>query len=126
MEQVVPEVATEIAQEIKEPVVYRAGDLCIKCFKCSAVNTLQENVNGGLRFDMYTTDQHKIILRCPTCGNKMELFYTESASVEILDEYNADNITSEDVIIPEETSIEDKEQLKEIFNDEPVLEESQG
>lgn len=115
MEQVVPEVATEIAQEIKEPVVYRAGDLCIKCFKCSAVNTLQENVNGGLRFDMYTTDQHKIILRCPTCGNKMELFYTESKEVEILEEVT-ENPTTENVEIVETEEIEN----------EPVLEESQG
>ena len=119
-----PEVASELTQEIKQPVVYAAGDLCIKCFKCSATNTLQENIVGGLRFDMYATDQHKIILQCPTCGNRMELFYVESAQTpEVVEEFNADNSTLDD-LIPVET--EDYEQLVEIFNDEPVLEESQG
>ena len=80
------EIAKEITQEINKPTMYERGDFVMKCYKCQFEDTLQKSVAGGLRFDMYTTDQHKITLACKACGNKMELYFKESAIDEQLTE----------------------------------------
>ena len=74
----IPEVAKEISQEITDPKVFAEGDFCLSCGICGGVETLQSNIRGGLRFDMYTTDQHRLTLKCKNCGAKMDLFFKES------------------------------------------------
>lgn len=89
-EEVTPEVASKITQEINQPTTFSMGDFTLRCFQCNNDEVLQPNIRGGLRFDMYTTDQHKITLSCKHCGAKMELFYKESAPLveELITEEN--------------------------------------
>ena len=63
---------------IKDPVIFEYGDLYLKCHNCGKEVKLYPNVKGGLRFDLYTTDQHKLVLKCDDCGNEIELFFKDA------------------------------------------------
>ena len=60
------------------PKVFEYADLHLKCGACGEDAVVFENVKGGLRVDLYTTDQHKLTLKCDKCGAEMELYYTEA------------------------------------------------
>lgn len=108
-------VAKQVSNKIDDPVVFDRGDLCLKCHVCKHEQVLQENVVGGLRFDLYTTDQHKIIFHCKACGTRMEMFYKPSAPLGTMDE----NLHEIDPTIVQGI-------INEGVTDEPVLEENKA
>jgi len=65
---------------IDDPIVYEYADAYLTCHKCGAEFKLFENVKGGMRVDLYTTDQHKLILHCTECDNKMEIGFKEASN----------------------------------------------
>lgn len=58
---------------------YEFGDMYVEC-KCGHEQLVAENVPGGIRFDVYTTDKHDIALMCSKCGAKLRLFFKEAAN----------------------------------------------
>jgi len=62
------------------PKVFDYADMHLKCHSCGEDVVIFDNVKGGLRVDLYTTDQHKLVLACDKCGAKMEMYYTEAAN----------------------------------------------
>lgn len=67
-------------QEEKEIKVFNYGDFHLKCHNCGHDEIVAKNVKGGLRMDIYTTDQHKLIMECSECGAKLEYYFTEAAN----------------------------------------------
>lgn len=116
---------------LENPKVYQYADFTFKCHSCGNEVTLIENVKGGLRYDLYATDQHRLKVTCNQCGNSLELFFKEAANPPIEDEETQDeevqSETPEDIEVSgeeEALKTESGTELKEESEDEQVPEES--
>jgi len=58
----------------------------LKCHVCGHEQVLQENVHGGLRIELYTTDVHKLVLACEECKSKLEMYFVETPELNIEEE----------------------------------------
>ena len=54
------------------------GHLHLHCGRCGTDHLLQEDVEDGIMFTIPTTDEHNLILECPTCKNTIKLYWKES------------------------------------------------
>jgi len=141
-----PEEEQPVKKEEKEtPVeVYKVGDLNFKCHSCGHSYVIEEGIQGGIRFDLYATSKHKLVMACPNCKAVMEMFFTKgddsgivdmdgnlikgaSKSKEKVEEPEMDEVDIKDSEeMPEEVKEEiSNEQVKqEITDEEPVQEEN--
>jgi len=93
------------------PKVFEYADLHLKCHACGEDAVVFENVKGGLRVDLYTTDQHKLTLKCDKCGAEMELYYVESVNPP---KETKEDEKSQDEEVQSETSEKDEPSKEEI------------
>jgi glutaredoxin len=119
--------------------VYKVGDLMFKCHACGHEHVMQEGITGGVRFDIYTTNKHKLSLACPQCKAVLEVYFAkgnESAivgvdgqpipkgpSAELTAEHSSnepDQPEMAEAELPEEV----KAEIEEINNENTVSEES--
>lgn len=72
-------------QETKKPEtkVFEVADFHLKCYGCGNDVVVIPNVKGGLRTDLYTTNEYKFTMECSKCGAKLEYYFTEAANPEI-------------------------------------------
>lgn len=66
--------------------VYKVANLMFKCHACGHEHMVEEGINGGVRFDLYATNKHKLSLACPQCKAVLEMYFVkgdESALVDI-------------------------------------------
>lgn len=66
--------------------VYKVANLVFKCHACGHEHVVEEGVSGGVRFDLYATNKHKLALACPQCKAVLEMYFVkgdESALVDI-------------------------------------------
>ena len=113
-------VAKRLSKEIANPTVFRQANLVLQCYACGHKEILHENVVGGLRFDMYTTDQHELALGCKVCGTRLKLYYEDTTP--IVDTIVED--TTAQVEELESATLAEPE-LNITENNEPILEENQ-
>jgi len=66
--------------KIDNPTVFKYADAFLKCHKCGADTKVFENVKGGMEVVLYTTDQHKLILHCAKCDNRLEIGFKEASN----------------------------------------------
>jgi len=98
------------------PKVFDIADMHLKCHSCGEDVTVFENVKGGLRMDLYTTDQHKLTLKCDKCGATLELYYTEAANPpkEKEDEKENEKVQVETTEVNEPQTEEVEELIEEL------------
>ncbi len=65
--------------------VFKVGDLNFKCHSCGHSYVIEEGVQGGIRFDLYTTSKHKLALACPQCKAVLEMYFTKGDESGVLD-----------------------------------------
>jgi len=116
LEQKVEEVVS-VDQDVVEDTVVEEGpgivlfdyaDFKLKC-NCGHVQTMRENVQGGLALQLYCTDYHSLTLACEKCGNTLTAFFEEASNppvqtieeimedVETLDQLGNENSVQESV-----------------------------
>lgn len=142
-----PEAAVENkTSEIEIPLeVYKVGNLIFKCHCCKYEYTVEENVQGGIRFDLYATNKHRLSLACPQCKAVLEMYFTKGEESGIVDingnavpksvknkEYETaeeiDSNSTQEVIQygenSDEISEEEKADIEEVINEIRISEES--
>ena len=63
----------------EELKVFQEANLVFKCHCCGNTNTVEEGVKGGIRFDLYTTNKHKLVMACSQCKAMLEMYFEEVA-----------------------------------------------
>ena len=80
------EVVQEASKKEATPLeVYKVGHLKFRCHCCKHEYTIEENVQGGIRFDLYATNKHKLVLACPQCKATLEMFFEKGEDTGIVD-----------------------------------------
>ncbi len=99
---------SETKQEATQPKikVYEYADFHIKCHTCGHDEVAIANVKGGLRTELFTTDQHKFVMECKQCGAKLEYYFTEAV--------NPPEPEEEEVIPPEVAKPEEAVKVEEV------------
>jgi len=95
--------------------VFKVGDLNFKCHACGHTYVIEEGVQGGIRFDLYTTNKHKLALACPQCKAVLEMYFTEGDSGSVVD-IDGNPIKSGSGTNPEEKTV--KEDIQEVTQEE--------
>lgn len=129
----VNEIVEQVAEEAQAPRVFEYGDFATECFQCGHKKVLHENIQGGLRFDLYAAEGQEMVIACEECGNKMKLYFQEAANppkeeVPLTEEGVAivnDELLNKEVVPMDEPSMNDFEVVEEVAN-EPVLEENKA
>jgi len=96
--------------------VYKVGDLNFKCHSCGHTYVIEEGVQGGIRFDLYTTNKHKLAMACPQCKAVMEMFFTEGNDSGVVD-MDGNPIKGGSGTNPEEKTV--KEDIEEVEAEGP-------
>ena len=77
----------EVTPKMEEALeIYKVANLMFKCHSCKHEHVVEEGITGGVRFDLYATNKHKLALACPQCKAVLEMYFTkgeESALVDI-------------------------------------------
>jgi len=92
---VAPDVAKEIAPK-KEVKTYENSHLIQYCGKCNSKSILIENIPStqGITINLPPTNEAEFMLVCKDCGNKMGIFYVETAKKTT--EVKIEEVTDED------------------------------
>lgn len=93
---------TPEVQVAQEPKLFEWADMKLRC-TCGHEQTLGENIQGGIRFDLYATDKHTLGLMCESCSTKLELFFVEATNPPKEEEQDEQS-TTEQVEEPAETA----------------------
>ena len=74
--------------EPKRPDVrlFDYGHLVQECNKCGHRETIERDVEGGIRIMLPTSDQHEWRMVCPRCNNVLRWFFVESMKKKIKNE----------------------------------------
>ena len=120
-----------VQDEQKAPKLFENADLVLTC-KCGNKDILHTNVQGGIRVDLYTTDNHKLVLGCSKCGSKLEMAFEEQpvteeqiAAKELKEaEDKAKEEMNETLPVDDITDVEFENETEEIKDEEPVCEEN--
>lgn len=57
--------------------VYKVANLVSKCYACGHEHVVEENITGGIKFELYATNKHKLALACPNCKAVIALYFTK-------------------------------------------------
>lgn len=68
----------------EELKVFQEANLVFKCHCCGNTNTVEKGVKGGIRFDLYTTNKHKLVMACSQCKAMLEMYFEEVAPALIV------------------------------------------
>lgn len=82
MDQIIDNKEVEATQPVNDGTkVYENSSLVMLCGKCNSRYTLEENIpsNKGIQIYLPPTNKSEFTLVCKECGNRMGLFYVETA-----------------------------------------------
>jgi len=65
--------------------VYKTANLMFKCHSCGHSYVMEEGISGGVRFDIYATNKHKLVLACPRCKAVMEMYFEKGKEALLVD-----------------------------------------
>lgn len=65
--------------------VYDIANLKFKCHCCGNEQIIEQDVQGGIRFDLYTTNKHKLVMACSQCKAMLEMSFVKGESSGIVD-----------------------------------------
>lgn len=65
--------------------VFKVGNLKFKCHCCGHEYVIEEGVQGGIRFDLYATNKHKLALACPQCKAVLEMYFEKGDDSGLVD-----------------------------------------
>jgi predicted nucleic acid-binding Zn-ribbon protein len=95
--------------------IYEFGDLVLTC-SCGHTATIGENIQGGVRYDLYATDKHNLTLQCANCNHSIKLSFVEAANPPIED-VESEAVTEEDTKVESEAPTTDNETIEAIDED---------
>lgn len=65
--------------------VYDIANLKFKCHCCGNEQIIEQDVQGGIRFDLYTTNKHKLVMACSQCKAMLEMSFVKGETSGIVD-----------------------------------------
>jgi len=119
-EAVIPQVE-KAAKDVKEekPIHHEIGDLTLKCGKCGNIETLQENIPGGISFILGTIEKAEVKMKCGECDNEISLYFagmTDERDVEFKKEKE---IMEE--ALKQEQAVAEKAEVEAVLADEKTV-----
>ena len=83
--ELIQEPQVEYKKEETPLEVYDVANLKFKCHCCGNEQIIEQDVQGGIRFDLYTTNKHKLVMACSQCKAMLEMSFVKGESSGIVD-----------------------------------------
>ena len=83
--ELIQEPQVEYKKEETPLEVYDIANLKFKCHCCGNEQIIEKDVQGGIRFDLYTTNKHKLVMACSQCKAMLEMSFVKGESSGIVD-----------------------------------------